>query len=378
MNYGLQRINFTQSPLHTYQKEGFVPPHVIWGATNIYPAMMRDIVSRSSTAKACAKWLYSFLRGDGFLDSRLDKVVFNKEKKITGVKLLDIIAQQVAFIPAITFHLDFNIYGQIARITPIPIDFCRVGGASKSNEYTNQMAIWDNWAGESAKMFDTIANIQYFPRFGFSEPNEFGSVYYENLEPHRIYPNAISDSVQDDMEFDFKVAKFRNRTADNNFTPSTIAEVLGAKSGGKEIEEVKKSMQYAQGAENAGSILFIGGGAQDENGVWRSAINFTTPQFADFGSVYETQVGHAESRIMSAFNLPSVLLALSKSASGLNSNKDMIADSFELYNMFTQDLREKITEALNPIISNFVGEEVDCTIKPKTFLKPNTDAGVPL
>jgi hypothetical protein len=46
--------------------------------------------------------------------------------------------------------------------------------------------------------------------------------------------------------------------------------------------------------------------------------------------------------------------------------------------MFTQDLREKITEALNPILSNFVGETVDCTIKPKTFLKPPSDAGIPL
>lgn len=351
---------------------------VLYGSTNVYPQIVRQVINNCGIGKAATKLYSEFLIGDGFVDSSLNNIEIN-ENGDTVLDLLRFIAESISDFNGTSLHFDYNTLMEITDINFLDFDYVRVGNPTMPSSH-GKLFIWDNWAGEAISRgtqpvkFDRFnpreSDEQRYEKFNKFEDFKGEIMYYgSGCNNKRIYPLSVADPVLKDMMTWKSMAIFRQKSADNNFVASKIVEMLGTMESPEAGKLLELTLKNTLGAENAGNLMVVPGGYRDENGNLQSALKIHDVNITTYDSLFVNTSAQVENNILRTYNIPSLLLSVDNRNS-LNTSTGALKEAYIIYNNFTDGKRKEITSLLNKFLYKHVSipSDADFTIKPKSFI----------
>lgn len=351
---------------------------VLYGKTNVYPQIIKEVVSNCGIGQSALQIYTDFLIGDGFQDATLNDIEINENGE-TCYDLLRFVASSIALFNGVSLHFDYNTLMDIVDINLLDFEFVRVGNPEKK-ETKNKLLVSDNWGGES--MFHNRGKISVLDRYLFKETDEERYNKYSKFEDFkgeviyygvgcnnsRVYPKSMVDAVLRDMMTWKSMAVFRNKSANNNFVSSKIIEMIGNSETVNIAEKMTDNFRNALGAENAGNLLFLQGGYTDADGNFQSAYKIHDVNIQSYDALFTNTTMQVDNNITRAFGIPSALLSLN-AANGLNQNKTELQDAYVVYNNMTNNRRKDITSFFNKFLQKHIAIKTDnFAIKPKQFI----------
>jgi len=363
-----------------------------FGAQNSYPQIVKSAIANCATAKRAVRWMTSFLAGDGFLDTSLNKIKVNS-KGWTLSKMLNYCAEQAAMYNCLNLDVRLNPYGEILEIYPAPFEMVRLGfgysgdwGKEKGkNEFIfagksldGYVAIYDNWAGESVRVnlsFNPNEAI-WLPIFGreieFTDFAQFAqSLYYYPLSETQYYTESPAHPVINDMISWQDGSVFTQKEFKNGLSAGYLIEVIGSSESNSQKNELERLISGAQGADNAGNVIIVQGGARDDNGNIQSTLNITPIERNQAPELLIAIMEGINQRIATCYGVPSSLLSLK--SGGVFTSENRVQD-YEAYNNLLSQEQETLKSGLEPLLFSFFGREIDLSIKQTTF-KTTANAG---
>lgn len=365
-----------------------------YGFENNYPQIVKAAVENCATGKRAASWMARFLAGDGFVVPELEKVKVNNKGWTLG-KLRTYCANQVAIFNTISLELRLNAFGQIVEVYPLEVPLVRLGFdfyksekppknwtyediAFGNKDLNGYCAIFDNWAGESPRVNATIGQSEFIwlPVYegdrredyldSFNDWREYAqSVYYRPLTETPNYAHSMCHSVINDMQSWADASTFTQKEFRNGLSAGHLIEVLGSFEDTRRKDELLKYMQSVQGSENAGNLLIVAGGTRNtDTGKMESSLQITP---IDRGNAYEMFVALNEQindRVATCYGTPPSLLSLDSKAVFSSQNR---AEDFEAYNNVLASHISDFHALLEPVITSFIGENIDTRILPATY-----------
>lgn len=329
-----------------------------YGYNNVYPQMMQQYMLASAVCKSAVGKLTDFSYGDGFVSEQLKDTIFD-QTGTTGNQLLRKIARQKSCFNGVCLHINYNALYEISEVRVIPFSYAR--HADKDTKYEGKIAIWNNWAGESAykRYANTKENIHYLHRYdprpevieaeieecgGFASYQ--GQVLYLHWDDYQIYPHATFDSVLDDVITDAAFAMYRKKNIKSGFSASGILKYNARVESEDERMDIMREIQQYQGDEEAGNVIVIFPTEGEIEG--ESPIEFTPIQPMNTDALYVNQEASVNARIVGAYNQPRALHTFFDD-SGIY-NQDLLVSAWQYYNEQTKQDRRKLTEVFEMFV----------------------------
>lgn len=234
---------------------------------NAYPQRVKNIIAASGTGSACAELLKKHLRGRGFANEFLDKVVVNARGETLG-DLHNLLTEDRSLFKGFAFHIGYNPLLKVVSLTHVPFEYIRLGLPDDTGAVA-QVAIHPDWAKQSGKSFDP-GKIQWVDLYT-DEPEKImaqidkaggfdywaGHVLYFSEAGHNTYPSAVCDSVLEDVITDAGIKIWKNRGVLTGFSANHILMYKGEfENDGARQQFIEDINQY-QGADNAHKIMVV-------------------------------------------------------------------------------------------------------------------------
>jgi hypothetical protein len=366
----LTRGNYAQVAQTVEQRQDYFFNIVNFGATNVEPQIVNDVILNCGLAQSCTEIFASFLFGAGFSEG-IGNVVCNSDGETLN-DILDFCASQMATFYGFALHFEYDAFLQIKEIRGVQYPFVR-----KSYPY-GKVKVWDNWAGESPKLVPSFSDIVTYDEYRHNESFAEISEKFDFFEHWggqigffgygkrgATYPNAPIRPVLKDAMTSAVQSNFRYRSAKNNFSASKILEFVGVMSNEAQ-SAMQRQIEKFMGDENAGSVMVIRGGTRDESGNFQSAFKIHDTDIQSVDKLFEVQHEQINSNIVRNFRIPLELFAMQE-GSKLNSGSEAMKFAYAAYNNYTQKQRTWLSSELSPILTNFLGTPVTAQIAPQKF-----------
>ncbi len=339
------------------QREDFSKQILEYGLYNNYPQLILALYQRSGVTSVCVEHLSNFLYGEGFANTKLAETVVN-EKGETFDDLLRSVCKSVAIFRGASLHFNFNMLNEWTSAHCLNFEWTRLG-LPDNNLYSDKIAYWDDWDGQSSRHNRSQADIVYFDRWNpnlvgaqSEEAGGFGhykgQVNYFSLEGTQ-YPRCTFDSVLEDVETNSRIKNFKRNAVKNGFSASKLIEYPGTF---ESFEEKMAFLQMANGMtgdENAGEVKV----AQNPNGAEVPLkIHDLQPQNVD--KLHEITERTVKENIIETFGIPKPLITGGQQVF----SQDQLVDSYLIFNELTRPLRDDISRFFCKIIPHF-REEID-------------------
>jgi hypothetical protein len=193
-----------------------------YGTRNDYPQKLMEIKAASGTAISCWRLFVKFMKGRGFKNKELGKIVLSKH--FTLKNLLDKWAEETGSFYGRAAWVNRNALFEITEIKFIPFEFCRLA-IDKDRNLTGQIAVHPDWG--QRRLYPRLLNkkdVKYIDPFdddpevivkqvrdagGWSKWN--GQIYWFSAEGSE-YPKAIYDPVVSDMSTENSISTIKNRS----------------------------------------------------------------------------------------------------------------------------------------------------------------------
>ena len=327
--------------------------------------MIEEFSKNSGTTTGCLNTLKLFLKGTGFEDDSLDKIIVNKDGlKIKSLKKYTI--ESFAMFNSFSWHIQYNMNYQIAGIKFIPFPFCRFKFTPENNNGTpiDTIIIYDDWAKHKRGSIDRKKFIE-LPFFnpnpiaikkqveqceGKTEIEKFqnykGQILYFTGLPQGEYPLCRFDSVLEDTDTDSQLKVFRNKSVRNKFTASAIISKTGVYESDDERQKDLNKMADFQGADDGQNVMF----EEVENPEFATKITPFPIQNTD--ALYKSTTETTKFSITECFTIPPPLPPHQPIPGKLGLSHDMF-DACMVYNSFTQDDRDIISDAFAEVFQYF-------------------------
>lgn len=249
-----------------------------YGANNLYPQEVANIVRASSTGAACVDRYARFIEGDGLADEALADMVVNTSGA-TCNDVLAAVADDLAMYNGFALHVNYNVLGEVVAVQHIPFERCRLEEGDDSG-YVGKIAVHADWTGRRTKggklLRVTPESVQRFPVFNplrdvvMSQisaaggiDNYKGQILYVGQYGRLAYPTPKADRVLTDLSTDEGLANIKFRNARCNFLTSQIIitkadQVLddnGYPMPNPAAEGFAQSIEDFQGDEATGNIM---------------------------------------------------------------------------------------------------------------------------
>lgn len=207
-----------------------------YGANNLYPQDIANLLRSSSTGNACADRYARFIEGDGF-SAELQDMQANSRGDTVG-DILSMVAKDYAIYGGFAIHVIYNAFGEITEFEHVPFDYVRLCECDGTG-YTNRVLVFDDWAGLKTKAGKKTARnknlcTEYFlfnPRkeVVFAQIAKVGSIekykgqiLYFGDYGKPIYPTPRADRILTELSTDIGLANIKLRNARNNFLPAAM------------------------------------------------------------------------------------------------------------------------------------------------------------
>lgn len=324
---------------------------------NAYPQRVNDIVGNSGVASTCVDMKTRFLMGGGFADKDFYKQKVNR-KGLTVDKLLRKVSGNMALLPMVGLHVNYNALFQKTEVHYVPFDHMRLTDC-ENEKNKNMIALYDDWQRIKKARIEK-EKIQYIhfynpdPAVIQEQVDEVGG--WENYKGQILfyapngfeYPVADYDAVLEDMQTDSKAKSFKFRNITNNFMASHILitdkiENDGVNEGNKEA--FLESIEQFQGADDALRILHM------EKTSEASTIELKKIEIQDVEHLYEYTEKSVKENIILSFLIPPVLLLKTQNNS-IGESKE-IESATAYYNGITYHERLIIEELFKEVFTNF-------------------------
>jgi len=342
---------------------------------NIYPQRVRNAINSSGTATACTGLFFKHLRGRGFKNSQLEKLVVN-EKNQTLADVHRLVCADRAMYLGYALHVSYDAMLQPVAIKHIPFEYIRL---SIPDDMGNVLTakIHPDWARESGKPFDLskIIEIDFYTEDtariyeqieragGFDKWQ--GHLLYFSEKGSAVYPPAVCDPVFEDVLTDAGIKMWKYRGISTDFMANYFWIFPGEFASVGERDNYIQAVNSFQGVDNSHKIAVV------ECPVPESKPELIKIDKQDNDKVYELTETTVRENIIRAYGQPLALHAIHMSGSlGLSKEWEEAKSN---YDERTADEREFIGLSFKPILSRWsVGNPApdgDYSIVPLTGLE---------
>lgn len=342
---------------------------------NIYPQRVRNAINSSGTATACQNLFAKFLRGRGYKNQELEKLVVN-ERGETLADVHRLLCYDRAMYLGYALHIGYNAMLQPVSIKHIPFEYVRLSLPDSMGSVLTAK-VYNDWAKETGKPIDKnkIIEFDFFTEDteriyeqieragGFSQWN--GQLLYYSEKGNLVYPPAVCDPVFEDVLTDAGIKMWKFRGISTDFMANYFWIFNGEFADEREREEYITAVNSFQGVENSHKIAVV------ECPVPDSKPELIKVEKQDNDKVYELTETTCRDNIIRSYGQPLMLHAIHQQGSlGLSKEWE---EAKANYDERTADEREKLGSCFKPILRRWAygnpAPDGDYTIIPLTGLE---------
>lgn len=360
-----------------------------WGADNLYPQQLADIVAASSTATGCIGRYASFIEGGGFGDNRLWGLTVNRRGD-TMDELLPLVCGDLAEFGGFALHVNYNAYCDVAEIQHVPFENCRLE-EDDDDGYVARIVVHQDWRGRKTRNGKVLrVEDKTVERFDVFNPSREvvaaqmecaggiehyrGQVLWYSTAGRSSYPVPKCDSVISDMSTEDGLNTVKYRNVRSNFLPAGMLVVRRASAfspdgdadgtrdrrpdeGGFAEELVK-----TQGDANSLKVVVVEAGIEEEEPKF---VPFPVQNFDKEFSVTE---GSIVERIYAVFQ-QEIFYCIRTGKLGFSGTVEK--EAYEFYNSIVSKERRMVERQMTAVMRHWRDEglrDVDCAILPMVYL----------
>lgn len=361
-----------------------------YGEDNLYPQILNNIISASSTGSECVERYADFIEGNGFRDVSFSEYTVNRRGD-TADDIHALVCKDVAKYDGFALHVNYNIFGDIVEIQHIPFENCRLQEEDE-NGYVGKIAIHPDWTGRKIRdgktikidkkhtdyidVFNPRKNVVYEQiRAAGGIENYKGQVLWVSGAGNLVYPISRADRVATEMSTDEGLANVKYRNVRCNFMPSGMIVTKKGSSvnfdeEGKPIPDYENedtgfsdTIKQLQGDTNAGKLLEVTLNSDEDK-----------PEFVDLSSKnYDKEFTVTDAsvveRIYSAFGQePWYCIRVGK----LGFSGDILEDAFEYYNSIVSRQQRMIERSFMKIFEHWyevANSSNDYSVQPLKYVR---------
>lgn len=361
-----------------------------YGEDNLYPQILNNIISASSTGSECVERYADFIEGNGFRDVSFSEYTVNRRGD-TADDIHALVCKDVAKYDGFALHVNYNIFGDIVEIQHIPFENCRLQEEDE-NGYVGKIAIHPDWTGRKIRdgktikidkkhtdyidVFNPRKNVVYEQiRAAGGVENYKGQVLWVSGAGNLVYPISRADRVATEMSTDEGLANVKYRNVRCNFMPSGMIVTKKGSSvnfdeEGKPIPDYENedtgfsdTIKQLQGDTNAGKLLEVTLNSDEDK-----------PEFVDLSSKnYDKEFTVTDAsvveRIYSAFGQePWYCIRVGK----LGFSGDILEDAFEYYNSIVSRQQRMIERSFMKIFEHWyevANSSNDYSVQPLKYVR---------
>lgn len=335
-----------------------------YGADNLYPQRVKEVIAASPNGKVCAKRYARFIEGGGFRDAGLYGLVVNAAGD-TMDDLLKRLTVDLANFGGCALHVNYNALGEIVSMAHVPFEHCRLALPDDSG-YVAKVAVFEDWSGTSkrggkvlkptpvAVDYIDVFNPQFAPlQMAAAENPELykGQVLYHSMDGAMVYPTPVADSVITDLSADEGLGNVRYRNVRNNFLPAGMmckkkAQSTDPDSDDNEDQEFFDSLKAFQG-DAVSNKLF---GCTYSEG--EEPPEFKPFMAANFDKEFDYTEKTVKDTIYSAFE-QEPFLRISTGALGFSS--EIMQQAYEYYSSLVYNEQRQLERIFTTIFKHWNG-----------------------
>lgn len=313
-----------------------------YGADNLYPQRIKQVLLLSPVAKSSVQLLASFIRGDGF--ERGDKVL--NEKGETANDILKLISEDEALYNGYGLHINSTGLGIANSVEYLDFDTIRLG-LKNSKGNINDCRVSINWQQDDSSL--PRPNESSEKRFVLYDKGKAGGeaittaqgmVLYSTPRKN-TYPLASIDSIIETCQSEYQLQLYELSQLTSGFLNLSIFKYPSGGDSEVEEEELRKKLNGLKGARNANSIIVAG---IDEDAENTSSLVETIPAL-NGDTMFTNTTLNIKNRILNTFALPNSLLGMLPL--GTLFSAQQIADDYTYMNLRTKDIRNQIERVFN-------------------------------
>lgn len=361
-----------------------------YGSDNLYPQVLRDIISASSTGCECVERYADFIEGNGFREVPFSEYVVNRRGD-TSDDIHSLICKDVAMYDGLALHVNYNVNGDIVELQHIPFENCRLL-EEDSNGYMAKIVVHPDWTGKKTRNGKAIlVKKEFMDYIDVFNPDKNvvlaqidaaggiecykGQVLWISGSGRNIYPIPRADRVTTEMSTDEGLANVKYRNVRCNFMPSGM--IITKKGSSVNFDEKGKpipddynddtgfsdTIKQLQGDTNAGKLLEVTLNSDEDK-----------PEFVDLSSKnYDKEFTVTDSsvveRIYSAFGQePWYCIRVGK----LGFSGDILEDAFEYYNSIVSRQQRLIERSFRKIFEHWFEQanlSNDYSVQPLKYVR---------
>lgn len=337
--------------------ENLVEGILNYGPYNSYPQRMKELMKRSSSAEAAVNRFARFIRGNGFTNQDFGRTIINSSRHMVR-DILRMNVMDYSVWRGFAIRVNYNVMLSIHSIFYLPFDWVRMSIPDEATGQIDTVKVHPDWLGERTQNMSFDANkIQEVDMFN-PDPEVVarqikraggmrkykGQVLYYTPEI-MTYPTASFDAVQEDVDTDARISRFKNSNVKNKFMASHIVEYPGQFEGDDERQTFIDNLSEFQGDEEAGN-LFVIENPNDEKGIEIHKVDIQ-----DNDKLFEWHEESVKNNIRRHYMQPPVLGG--ELTPGRLGGAQELQDAFVFYNSVTVDDRNIFEETYQDIFSRF-------------------------
>lgn len=337
--------------------ESLVDDILNYGPGNAYPQRMKELMKRSSSTEAAVTRFAKFIRGNGFTAMDFGRAVINSKRHMVRDILRRTIADY-AVLRGFAIRVNYNLSLQVVSVFYIPFEWVRLSIPNQDTGIIETVKVHPDWLAERSQTRtfnkDDIQEVDlYNPdpaviRQQIRKAGGFrawkGQILYYTPEA-LTYPTASFDAIQNDVDTDARISRFKNSNVKNKFMASTIIEYPGEFESEEEREKFLANISEFQGDEEAGNIFLV------ENPHPEKKLQVHTVEVQDNDRLFEWHEDSVKNNIRRHYMQPPVLGG--ELTPGRLGGAAELRDAFEFYNSVTVDDRNIFEETFEDIFTRF-------------------------
>lgn len=352
-----------------------------YGADNLYPQRVKEVIAASPNGKVCAKRYARFIEGGGFRDTALYGFVVGAAGD-TMDDLLKRLTVDMANFGGCALHVNYNALGEIVSLAHVPFEHCRIALPDDSG-YVAKVAVFEDWSGTSKRAGkvlkptpETVDYIDVFnPQFAplqmaaLENPELYkGQVLYHSMDGAMVYPTPVADSVITDLSADEGLGNVRYRNVRNNFLPAGMmckkkAQSIDPDSDDNEDQEFFDSLKAFQGDAMSNKLF----GCTYSEG--EEPPEFKPFMAANFDKEFDYTEKTVKETIYSAFE-QEPFLRISTGALGFSS--EIMQQAYEYYSSLVYNEQRQLERIFTTIFKHWNGAIAsNFSILPKKYAESN-------
>lgn len=209
-----------------------------YGEDDALPLRIAQAVEESPAASSCIATISKFIKGSGFTDPELQKLVIDKD----GTTLWDLhcnLADSLALFWGFAVNFKLNEKGKITNSFQLSFESCRFKAPGEDSPYITHI-MYNPYFGTAEKRTEFTKTYSIFnPKTALDEIGALqgkaerasypGQVYYygKTSPLSRFYPKPKYWSAKEAIQADHKLQEFTNEELDNGFFQSTLINAIG-------------------------------------------------------------------------------------------------------------------------------------------------------